>query len=114
MRKLRVAREGIDAAHLFCPKPISSSISLAAEADYFRGACPQAPQSADFRELRNGEVRRRLKRDCMKSGRRVVIHYSSTHEKTLPNGSLRHRMQLHRASHASSRGICTPKDPRSS
>src|SRR5918995_1277483 len=31
MRKPRVAREGIDAAHLFCPKPISSSISLAAE-----------------------------------------------------------------------------------
>ena len=50
----------------------------------------------------------------MKSGPRVVIQYSSTHEKTLPDGSLRHRMELHRASHARSRRIWTPKDPRSS
>ena len=49
----------------------------------------------------------------MKSGRRAVIQYSSTHEKTLPNGSLRHRMELHRASHASSRRIWSPQDPQS-
>jgi Putative transposase of IS4/5 family (DUF4096) len=35
----------------------------------------------------------------MKSGSRVVISYSSRYEKTLPNGSFRCRMELHRASH---------------
>ena len=37
-------------------------------------------------------------RDCMKSGPGVVIRYSSTHEKALPDGSFRRRMELHRAS----------------
>jgi len=35
----------------------------------------------------------------MKSGRGAVIHYSSMHEKTLPDGFIRFRMELHRASH---------------
>jgi hypothetical protein len=39
-------------------------------------------------------------RDCMKSGPLVVIHYSSTHEKTISNRSFRCRMELYRASHA--------------
>jgi transposase len=52
-------------------------------------------------------------RGCMKSGALVVIRYSSTHEKTLPNGSLRRRMELHRASFARPRRIRTPQDPRS-
>jgi hypothetical protein len=34
----------------------------------------------------------------MKSGPRVVIRYSSTHEKEMPDGSIRRRMELHRAS----------------
>ena len=33
----------------------------------------------------------------MKSGRGVVIHYSSRYEKTLPDGPFRHRMELRRA-----------------
>ena len=36
----------------------------------------------------------------MKSGSRVVFRYSSTHEKTLSNGSFRRRMEIHRASPA--------------
>jgi len=35
----------------------------------------------------------------MKSGSRVLVRYSSTHEKALPHGSFRRRMELHRASH---------------
>ena len=50
----------------------------------------------------------------MKSGLGVVIHYSSRYEKTLPNGSLRCRMDLHRASLAHTQRIWTPQDPRSS
>jgi transposase len=40
----------------------------------------------------------------MKKGRRVVVRYSSTYEKALPNGSLRCRMELPRASFAASLG----------
>jgi hypothetical protein len=53
-------------------------------------------------------------RDCMKSGSRVVIRYSSTHEKDIPDGSFRRRMELLRASHASSQRIRTAQGPRSS
>src|SRR5215211_3483470 len=48
----------------------------------------------------------------MKSGSRVVIHYSSMHEKTLPNGSIRCRMELHRASLASTQWPWATQDPR--
>jgi transposase len=36
----------------------------------------------------------------MESGSRRVFRYSSTHEKTLPDGSIRRRMEPHRAPHA--------------
>src|SRR5215207_6831526 len=35
-------------------------------------------------------------RDCMKKGRRVLVRYSSTHEKTLPNRSILCPMELYR------------------
>src|SRR5215211_5948808 len=53
-------------------------------------------------------------RDCMKSGLRVVIHYSSTYEKTLPDGSFRCRMELHTAPSARTQRARTAQDPRSS
>ena len=60
-----------------------------------------------------GELPRISGRDCMKSRLGVVIHYSSMHEKTLPNGSFRCRMELHRASLASTQGARTTEDPQS-
>src|SRR5829696_2111087 len=57
-------------------------------------------------------------RDCMKSGPRVVFRYSSTHEKEIPDGPFRRRMELLRTPHARPRGIRTaqspqpPRDPR--
>src|SRR5215210_8462445 len=53
-------------------------------------------------------------RDCMKSGPREVFRYSSTHEKALPHGSLRRRMELHRTPHARPRRTRTAEDPQSS
>ena len=53
-------------------------------------------------------------RGCMKSGPRRVFRYSSTHEKTLPDGSIRRRMEIHRAPPARPQRTWTPKDPRSS
>jgi len=47
----------------------------------------------------------------MKKGRRVVFRYPSTHEKTLPNGSLRCRMELHRTSLACYQGPWATQDP---
>ena len=46
----------------------------------------------------------------MKSGSRAVIGYSSTYEKTLPNGPFRRRMELHRTSPARPQGIRTTED----
>ena len=40
---------------------------------------------------------------------RVVIRYSSTYEKALPDRSIRCRMELHRASHAPSQGHGRPR-----
>ena len=53
-------------------------------------------------------------RGCMKSGSRVVFRYSSTHEKVIPDGSIRRRMELHRAPPARPQGMRTPQDPQSS
>jgi hypothetical protein len=53
-------------------------------------------------------------RDCMKSGSQVVNRYSSMYEKTLPNRSLRCRMELHPASFARPQGTWAAEDPRSS
>jgi hypothetical protein len=50
----------------------------------------------------------------MKSGSRRVFRYSSMQEKALPNGPLRRRMEMHRASPARPQGTWTAKDPRSS
>jgi hypothetical protein len=50
----------------------------------------------------------------MKSGPRVVIHYSSTHEKALPNRSIRCRMEIHSASLTRPQGAWTPQNPQSS
>src|SRR5215207_7945873 len=50
----------------------------------------------------------------MKSGREVVIHYSSTHEKEILDGSIRRRMEPHRAPHARPQGIWTAEDSQSS
>ena len=45
----------------------------------------------------------------MKSGRGAVIHYSSMHEKTLPDGFIRCPMELHRASLAPPKGHGRPR-----
>jgi hypothetical protein len=50
----------------------------------------------------------------MKSGSRRVFRYSSTHEKEIPDGSIRRRMELHRAPPARTQGIRTSEDPQSS
>src|ERR671910_54055 len=50
----------------------------------------------------------------MKSGPRVVIRYSSTYEKVIPDGSFRRRMEIHRTSPTSALRAWTPKDPLSS
>jgi hypothetical protein len=50
----------------------------------------------------------------MKSGPRRVFRYSSTHEKALPDGSLRRRMELHRTPRARPHRTWTPQDPQSS
>src|SRR5215211_7040487 len=50
----------------------------------------------------------------MKSGSRRVFRYSSTHEKALPDGSFRCRMELHRASFARPHRTWTTEDPQSS
>jgi putative transposase len=55
-----------------------------------------------------------LFRGCMKSGPRVVFRYSSTHEKALPDGSFRRRMELHRASPTCPQRIRTAQDARAS
>src|SRR5919112_3215463 len=53
----------------------------------------------------------------MESGSRRVFRYSSTHEKTLPHGSIRRRMEPHRAPHArpqrtrTAQGPQSPRDP---
>jgi hypothetical protein len=52
-------------------------------------------------------------RDSMKSGLGVVIRYSSRYEKTLPNRSLRCRMDSHRTSPARPQGTRTTEDPQS-
>ena len=57
---------------------------------------------ADFREFPI--------RNCMKRGCWVVVSYSSTHEKTLPDGPLRPGMEVHRASHADSQGAWAAED----
>jgi hypothetical protein len=49
----------------------------------------------------------------MESGSRRVFRYSSTHEKTLPDGSIRRRMELHRAPHARPQGTLTAQGPQS-
>jgi hypothetical protein len=46
----------------------------------------------------------------MKSGRGAVIHYSSMHEKTLPDGFIRCPMELLRASLASPQRTWTTED----
>jgi hypothetical protein len=57
-------------------------------------------------------------RGCMKSGSRRVFRYSSTYEKTLPDGFIRCRMELrmelHRASPARPQRAWTAQDPRPS
>ena len=56
-------------------------------------------------------IHRSAWRDCMKSGSRMVFRYSSRYEKTLPDGSIRCRMELHRASHAASFRTWPTEDP---
>jgi hypothetical protein len=61
------------------------------------GACQQrANLLCSILDMNFGEL---PFRSCMKSGSRMVFRYSSMHEKTLPDGSLRRRMELHPASH---------------
>src|SRR5215210_3722195 len=50
----------------------------------------------------------------MESGSRRVFRYSSTHEKTLPDGSFRRRMELHRTLRASPQRTRTAENPQSS
>jgi hypothetical protein len=50
----------------------------------------------------------------MKSGPRRVFRYSSTHEKALPNGSIRCRMEIHRTPRARPQRTRTAENPLSS
>src|SRR5215204_2614053 len=50
----------------------------------------------------------------MKSGSRRVFRYSSTHEKALPDGSIRRRMELHRTPRARPQRIRTAENPQPS
>jgi len=48
----------------------------------------------------------------MKSGPRRVFRYSSMHEKEIPNGSIRRRMELHREPHLPDpKGYRPPRTP---
>src|SRR5215217_511321 len=58
-------------------------------------------------------IHRSAWRSCMKSGSRRVFRYSSTHEKVLPDGFIRCRMELHRASFAHPHRTWTAEDPQS-
>src|SRR5918999_962365 len=53
-------------------------------------------------------------RGCMKSGSRKVFRYSSTHEKALPDGFIRCRMEIHRTSPTSAQRTRSPQDPQPS
>src|SRR5829696_2616897 len=53
-------------------------------------------------------------RGCMKSGRGVMFRYSSTHEKEIPHGSIRRRMELLGASLARPQRTWTTQGSRSS
>src|SRR5215210_5068464 len=53
-------------------------------------------------------------RGCMKSGSRRVFRYSSTHEKEIPDGSFRRRMEMHKASPACPQRTRTAQNPHSS
>src|SRR5215217_7917516 len=70
----------------------------------------RAPKLCD---VIRGQMAKVERRDCMKSGPRMVFRYSSRYAKTLPNRSLRCRVELHRASLARSQWSWTTKDPRS-
>src|SRR5215210_9207295 len=59
-------------------------------------------------------IHRSAWRDCMKSGSRRVFRYSSTHEKEIPDGSIRRRMELHRTPHARPQRTRTAENPHSS
>ena len=59
----------------------------------------------------NVDYREHPLRGYMKSGSRVVISYSRRYEKVLSDGSIRCRMELHRASHAHSQRTRTPEGP---
>src|SRR5918997_6749996 len=50
----------------------------------------------------------------MKSGSWLMIRCSSMHEKILPDGFIRCRMEIHRTSHARPQGTRTPQDPQPS
>jgi hypothetical protein len=50
----------------------------------------------------------------MKSGPRRVFRYSSRYEKTLPDGSFRRRMEIHKASLARTQRLWTTQDPQPS
>src|SRR5215207_4375561 len=50
----------------------------------------------------------------MKSGPRVVFRYSSTHEKDIPDGSIRRRMELHTTPPARPQRTRTAENPQSS
>src|SRR5215208_6060499 len=58
-------------------------------------------------------IHRSAWRGCMKSGSRRVFRYSSTHEKVLPDGFIRCRMELHRVSFARPHRTWTAEDPQS-
>src|SRR5215213_7163372 len=53
-------------------------------------------------------------RGCMKSGSRRVLRYSSTHEKEIPDGPIRCRMELHSAPSPRPQKARTTEVPRSS
>jgi hypothetical protein len=85
---------------LTCPKPRLHSLLTFMITSPTAAASHRAP---NFRKF--------TFRGFMKSGSRVVIHYSSKYEKTFPDVSLRCPMDLHPASPEGPQWPFTPQDP---
>ena len=93
---------------------VDPSVTILFEWAGLAGYYPPPWQPGLLFALLHALIHRSAWRDCMKSGSRRVFRYSSTHEKEIPHGSIRRRMELHRTSHASSQRIRAAQDPRSS
>ena len=75
---------------------------------------PPAQYLCTPNKTRYPQLPRTSVRGCMESGPRRVFRYSSRYEKALPDGSIRRRMEIHRAPSPCPQRVWTPKDPRPS